>query len=342
MSEVPQPVDWYATLGVAPEATESELRTAWRLLARALHPDAAGDEEAAERFAHAREAWENLSDPARRASHDSAREAFAERVAPLPSGFVERVVGVLRPEPRRGRDLRCELEVPAELAITGGAREVQVPGLQGCEACRGTGLARGARPLCCRRCGGRCFVVTRPVLRATSEPCPRCDAAGWEPERACAPCGGRGRREGLIMVTVEVPAGVRSGRVLRLPRRGLPGEGAAEAGDLQVVVRVADGPWVVEGDDWTATLEVPFWLALAGGAAEALTPWGARVVQLPRGTAEGALLRLAGLGVGRRGDGYLAVRFTWPRQLQSDEGEALRRWGEAVAAREARDGAVVG
>ena len=74
MSEVPQPVDWYATLGVAPEATESELRTAWRLLARALHPDTAGDEEAAERFAHAREAWENLSDPAR-------RKLLAERAA---------------------------------------------------------------------------------------------------------------------------------------------------------------------------------------------------------------------------------------------------------------------
>ncbi len=323
-------VDWYAVLGVRPEATEAELRAAWRAVARALHPDTTPGEAAADRFQLAREAWGLLGDASRRATHDAACRAYADAVAPLPAGLVERLVGVRAPEAASGQDLRCQLDIPAALAVTGGERALTLPGRRACGDCGETGLAPRGRPLVCGRCGGRGFIVTRPVLRATSEPCPACDAAGWVPERACEGCGGRGELEAERRVIVPIPPGVATGVTLRVAGAGLRGPGRGPPGDLLVAIRVAPGPWEVRGTDWTGPLEVPFWLALTGGALDAETPWGTRRIAIPASTAEGTLLRLSGLGVGRRGDGYLRVAYGWPAALSREQAEALRVWGEAV------------
>jgi molecular chaperone DnaJ len=175
-------------------------------------------------------------------------------------------------------------------------------------------------------------------LRATSVPCGACDAAGWVPEHACAGCGGRGAVAAERAIEVVIPAGLRAGATVTVAGAGLPARGRGQAGDLRVVLDLAPGRWEVAGTDWTGPVEVPFWLALAGGTWEADTPWGPRVVALPPGTREGAVLRLGGLGVGRQGDGFLIVRLRWPERLTPDERSALRQWGEGVIAREAAAG----
>jgi molecular chaperone DnaJ len=330
------PVDWYAVLGVAPDAAEGDLRAAWRGLARALHPDAHGaDPTVASRFQLAREAFERLSDPAARAAHDAARRHFAEAVAPLPRGLVERVFGARGPEAGRGEDWRCTLTLPASAAVTGAERAVSLPGQVRCARCDGTGLAAADRPVLCGGCGGRCFEVRRPVLRVQGEPCQRCDAVGWVPDIGCAGCAGRGHVTGERTVEVRIPPGLQAGDVVRVAGAGGAGRGGAPPGDLRVVVAFSGEGLEVSGDDWTAPIRVPFWVAVAGGLREFGTPWGPRLVQIPAGTREGALLRLAGLGVGRRGDGYLRVVLAWPEALTGSEADALRAWGEGVEGREA-------
>jgi molecular chaperone DnaJ len=329
------PIDWYAVLGVAPDAADGALREAWRELARRWHPDRAGNGAAARhRFELVQAAWGALGDAERRAAHDATRARFADRVAPLPAGIIERTVGVRRPDLSPGRNRRCRLTVEAFDVITGCQRTLLLPGEGPCGDCGGSGLAPLGRPHLCTRCGGRCFVAVRPVLRAVGEPCPACDAAGWEPHPACAGCGGSGRREVEVSLTVEVPAGAKSGAIITVPGHGERGRGGAPAGDLEVQLDVASGgPYKVRGKDWEAEVEIPFWRALVGGPHEVRTPWGARVVKLPPRTEAGELLCLSGLGVGREGDGYLRVRVRWPEDLSSEEMAELVAWGEKVEGR---------
>lgn len=186
----------------------------------------------------------------------------------------------------------------------------------------------------CRRCGGRAFVVTRPVLRAVGEPCPGCDAGGWEPDPPCASCAGTGEVEVDVSVVVDVPAGVVDGAVLVIAGFGERGVGGVPRGDLEVCVEIQpDGPYRLRGKDWESDAVIPFWRALAGGPFEVQTPWGRRVLKLPPRTEGGELLCLSGLGVGREGDGYLRVRLGWPEALSEAEIAALVAWGEGVEAR---------
>jgi molecular chaperone DnaJ len=334
------PVDWYAVLGVAPDADLETMRDAWRALARVWHPDRSGASEAGRHRFHAvQSAWQVLGQPERRALHDAERRHWADRVAPLPRGFIERLVGVRPSEPERGRNRRCRVVLGGAEVITGRRVTLELPTLTDCQECGGTGLHALGMPVLCDRCGGRCFEVHRPVLRAVGAPCERCDAAGWVPKPPCRACQGRGRRTVDAPVSFDLPGGLRDGARVVVRGLGEPGRGGAEAGDLEVDVSIEPGaPWRIEGADWFGECEVPFWRALAGGRVEVATPWGPRIVRLPAGTCEGERLCLEGLGVERRGDGFLAVRLRWPDDLDDEEIAALVRWGEAVEARRAHGG----
>ncbi len=331
------PVDWYAVLGVEPEAPDASLREAWRVLARRWHPDRAGNgAEARHRFELVQAAYRAVGDPEGRAAHDAARRRFADAVAPLPAGLIERLVGVRRPDLAPGRNRRCRLTVDAVDVITGCQRCIVLPGEGPCGACGGSGLGALGRPRLCDRCGGRAFVVVRPVLRAVGEPCPACDAAGWRPDPPCSRCAGAGREARDVSVEVEVPAGAADGAILLVPGHGEPGAGGAAAGDLEVRLEVRPGgPYVVRGKDWEADVDIPFWRALVGGPFEVATPWGPRVLKLPPRTEAGERLCLPGLGVGHEGDGFLRVRVRWPEDLNKDEMDELVAWGERVEARRA-------
>jgi len=286
---------------------------------------------ARDHFEAVQNAYEVLGSEEARIAHDAARRSYADQVAPLPAGLVERFIGVRRSEAPLGRNRLYRLTVSSRDAITGDKYEIDLPDAVSCRPCGGTGLAPMGRPVLCDVCGGRCFSVVRPVLRAVGEPCERCHAAGWVPNRPCEDCQGSGSVAGVRVVTVAVPAGIADKAQLRLSGHGEAPPSGGDRGDLIVAVDLADGDYRVAGDDWEADAGIPFWRALAGGPWTVQTPWGERVIKLHQGTRDGDLLCLAGLGVGKRGDGYLRVTCIWPTALTRAERDSLVAWGEALS-----------
>lgn len=341
--------DYYAVLGVPPEASREQIKRRFRNLARDSHPDAnPGDPEAEARFRDIAEAYEVLSDPQRRAAYDRGERlgdlfsTFAgfDDLLDLFFGSAGMRGGFGQPTgPAGGRDVSAVLEIDLEEAAFGTSREMSFPLSVQCEDCSGSGAATGTSPITCTRCGGSGAIrVTRRGLLGSLmsvAPCDRCGGAGQIIEQPCAVCRGNGIVSGVRNVEVDVPAGVTDRARLRLTGQGESGRRNAPAGDLFVEVRVRPHEtFQRDGDDLRYRLPVTMVQAALGAELEVpLIEGGTSTVTIPAGTQHGAGLRMSGKGMSRlngRGRGDLVVEavIEIPEDLSSEEEEALRRFAE--------------
>lgn len=347
--------DLYELLGVAPGATDEEIKGSYRKLARQLHPDANPDDpSAAERFKEVARAYEVLSDPEKRARYDRFGEAGIDGAGgggdPFGGGlgdifeaffggsspFGGGVRGPVGPQP--GPDLEVVATVPFEHAVFGAQVPVEVRTAVPCDTCEATGAAPGTTVATCPECGGAGQVrqVRQSILgqMVTAAPCRRCGGRGEVVPQPCADCRGEGRRVEERTYTVDVPAGVDSGATLRLSGRGAVGVRGGPAGDLYVHLKVTPHHrFTREGDDLRHLLHLSVAQAALGAHLPFETLDGEEDLVVPQGTQTGHVFRLRGRGVphlrGRgRGDLLVEVVVDTPTDLSDEEAALLRRLAE--------------
>ena len=353
------PADYYEVLGVERTATETEIKKAFRRLARQLHPDVnKEDPDAEEKFKEAAEAYEVLADPERRRTYDTyGHEGLRQGgFSPHATGGIEDILsalfgqgdspfgdifgGMRRSGPAPGGDIGVEVEIGLDDVVTGVKREVVFDSVATCEHCRGNGAEPGTPIRTCETCGGAGQI--RQVRRSAfgqlvqTSACPTCGGAGKIPEQPCEQCGGAGRQRRERTWEVDVPAGIESGQRIRIGGAGHAGEPGAPSGDLYVLVTVADDErFERRGDDLVTTLEVPATLAMVGGTMQVETLEGEREVKVPAGSQTGETQRLKGLGLpslrnGRRGSQYVLFDIVVPRKLSRKQRDLANQLHESL------------
>lgn len=344
--------DYYEILGVNRDASSTEIKKAFRKLARDNHPDANPDDPAAEaRFRLAAEAYEVLSDSGRRARYD---RGDAMDLGDLLSGLgsfddILRSVfgegglfgtgGRRATAQPRGRDVRVRLDVDLDEAAFGSVHDVQFRAAVACATCAGSGARPGSHEETCVTCGGagQVRVARRSMFGSvmTVTACGTCSGAGRVIPDPCETCIGLGVTEGMREVSVEVPQGVSDGTRLRINREGEAGIRGAPPGDLYVEMSVRPHElFARQGDDLVYRLQVGVAQAALGAEVEVpLLDGQSTKVQIEPGTQPAEVLRLRGEGVGRlgrrgRGDLFVRIEVEVPRSLSPAERELLRRYAE--------------
>jgi molecular chaperone DnaJ len=347
--------DYYEVLGVSRDAEASELKSAYRKVAMASHPDRnPGDPQAAERFKEASEAYAVLSDPEKRARYD--RFGHAGVSGPGAGGFpgfdpsvfgdFSDLFGELfgfgvgggGSRQTAGSDLVYRLEILFREAAFGAQAPLVLSRLEPCETCSGSGAEPGSRPRTCPACGGRGRQRFSQGFLSVTRPCGGCRGEGRVLDRPCRDCRGDGRRRASRNLEIRIPAGVETGSRLRLAGEGDAGPNGGPAGDLYVIVTVADDEvFEREGDDVVLRMELPFPTLVLGGEVEIPTLEGPEKIKVSAGTPAGSEIRLRGKGFGRlgaRGRGDLVVRagVLVPSSPSADERELLRKYAELTNA----------
>jgi len=337
--------DYYEILNVPPDATQEEIKQAYRRLAREYHPDVRREDPAAEeRFKEINEAYQVLSDPEKRAQYDRMLRGGLEPIPEefgFPSPFEDlfdaffgrvRTGPAREPGPERGADLRVDLEISLEEAAHGTERTIEVTRLETCPACFGTGAERGGGPTTCPTCGGtgQTRFSQRTVFGTFTQitTCRRCGGRGRILRNPCTRCRGAGRVETTRQLVVSVPAGVEDGSRLRLVGEGEAGRRGGPRGDLYVVVRLAPHPvFERRGLDLFCTVPISMTQAALGDEVEIPTLDGPQPVTVPAGTQPGAVLTLKGKGMpsldGRRGDLHVRFEVQIPKHLSREERRVL-------------------
>jgi molecular chaperone DnaJ len=338
--------DLYAILGVSADASQDDIKRAYRQLARQLHPDVSGAPDAEERFKQVSAAYEILSDPAKRRQYDLYGQGGGSQQFPFgdvsdifeaffgPGTFGQRRRSQRRSRSQRGEDLSVGVRLSFEESVFGVHREVEVARLEACDRCAGSGAEPGTQPTRCANCGGTGQVqdLRRSIFGTvmTAQPCPVCGGTGEQVLSPCSMCRGEGRVRGSTVVPVDVPAGVSEGLELHVSGAGNAGRAGGRPGDLYLSLSVEPSPvFDRRGQDLFATLDVSVPQVALGVDLEVETVDGAERVKIPAGTASGTVLRLRGHGVpnlGRRGRGdlFLTVHVETPRDLSGRERELLR------------------
>ncbi|MGH2499251.1 MAG: molecular chaperone DnaJ [Candidatus Limnocylindria bacterium] len=325
--------DHYATLGVSRDASEDDIRTAYRRLARQYHPDVNGAADAAARFKEITEAYEVLADPQRRQRYDMFGNGDGLGGFGIDDLFNTFFGGDLRRRergPARGADLRLQLEIDLVDAVRGGERVVAVPRLEACERCDGRGAEPDSPVSSCATCGGRGEVrqVQQSVFGrfVNVSTCPRCGGAGRVVDRPCHQCRGEGRMRRDREVAVTIPAGIDDGQQLRVAGQGEAGLRDGPQGDLYVLIRLKEHRlFRREGDDLVHVLRVSPAQAALGDEVEVPTIDGSTArVRIPAGAQHGQVVRLRGkgvphLGTSGRGDELVYLSVAVPRTLSKEE-----------------------
>jgi molecular chaperone DnaJ len=352
--------DYYKILGVGKNASEEEIKKAYRRLARRYHPDRnSGDKKAEERFKEVSQAHDVLSDPEKRKAYDRGTGPFGFNVPgggfdPGSFGGVGDILSNLfgsgagaggtgsRGGVRggraqsRGRDLETEVSLSFDQAVEGAQVSLTVPTSQPCPTCRGTGAKPGTSPKVCPVCGGRGIESQSQGIFSISQPCSNCHGTGTVIEDPCPSCGGTGAKRGTRRLRVNIPAGVREGSRIRLAGKGEPGPRGSEPGDLYVITRVAPSPVFKRVGD-NLEVEVPLTIpeAIQGGVIEVPTLRGSKRLRVARGTKHGTVQRLRGEGpprIGGKGRGDIHYRFVIevPDSLSAEQSEAVDRLSRVI------------
>jgi molecular chaperone DnaJ len=345
----------YKTLGVAKNASEEEIKKAYRKLARKYHPDRnSGDAAAEEKFKEVQGAYDTLSDPEKRKEYDSGGmfSGFGGGQGPFAGGqaggfagadlgdifssIFSRGGGQARQQQIRGRDLETEVRLSFDQAVNGAQISVTVPKSGRCQTCHGSGAKPGTAPITCPRCEGRGIDAQSQGFFSISQPCPQCGGAGQIIEEPCPTCGGSGLTQQTKRYKVNIPAGVKNGTRIRLAGKGEDGPRGGPPGDLFVTTRVASSPVFKRLDNGNLEVAVPISIpeALRGGTIEVPTLDGTKKIKVAPGTKHGSLQRLRGEGPPRpkgRGRGDIRYRFEIevPDELSEEQSEAAEKLAEA-------------
>jgi molecular chaperone DnaJ len=342
------PRNYYEILGVRPEATEAELKKAFRSLAMQSHPDRnPGDKQAEERFKEINEAYGVLSDPDKRAHYDRFGTAPGTGSGPnFDAGFgslfediFENFLGGSgrgrRTRAARGEDLQYELKITLEEAAAGLETKVQIPRLETCEVCRGTGSEPGTRKVACESCGGRGEIRMSHGFLTVARPCPRCMGEGQINKSPCKACRGEARLRAERLLSVKIPPGIEDGMQLRLSGEGSGGLNGGPPGDLYVAVHVGAHPMFARnGSDLYCELPVSF-PQLALGTELDVPVLGDRAkLKIPAGSQPGQVLKLRGRGMPRlrdrgHGDACYRLLLEVPSKLNAGQREALEAFEAA-------------
>ena len=347
---------FYDVLGVSQDADAESLKRAYRRLARQYHPDVNKEPGAEDRFKEIGRAYEVLSDPQTRARYDQFGEAglggasgmpegadmggFADLFETFFSGFGggmgAAAPGARRRGPRQGDDLRLDLSIPFQEAVSGTEREVQIRHLETCASCGGSGARAGSGPSTCGTCGGAGQVrrATRTPFGSFTQvaPCPACEGTGQVIADPCTACGGQGLQQVRKKLRINIPAGVDSGTRLRVAGEGNAGQRGGPSGDLYVFLSVQPHPHL-QRDGVTIHSEVTlnYLQAILGDTIEVETVDGHEQLQIPAGTQPGTVLTLANKGMPRlgnpvaRGNHQFSVKVQLPTRLSGEERELLEQ-----------------
>lgn len=339
----------YDTLGVSKSATQDELKTAYRTLARKHHPDANPDNpEAEERFKEVSHAYDVLGDSAKRAEYDAEQaNPFRARGAGAAGGagagragfgdFADLFGQVFNrggggPVERRGADVEVEVRISFDQAMQGAQVPIAIDKRETCAQCQGSGARPGTTSVICPECRGRGVKGRNVGGFSLNQPCPRCGGAGTIVEDPCPACAGVGSRPERKRYQVKIPAGARDGTKVRLRGKGQAGPPGGDPGDLYVITRVEpSGRFERRGDDLVLDVPITFAEAAMGAKVQIPTLNGNVKLTVPAGTSDGRQLRVPGKGApvlnqDRHGDLIARLRITVPEALTKPQREALERF----------------
>ena len=341
----------YAELGVPRNASQADIKKAYRKLAREFHPDRnPGDSKAEDRFKRISEAYETLSDTDKRRQYDAVgdrpaggpqfdaagfRDAGGIDLSDLLGGIFRGRRGGEGPRAaaERGNDLQVGVTVTFADSLAGARLTIPLDRLGPCTVCNATGAKPGTSPTICPECRGRGVKAHSQGFFSLSAPCDRCGGAGTIIEHPCETCRGEGRVRQTKRYVVRIPAGVKDGQRIRLPGKGEAGRHGGPSGDLFVQVSVEPSEiFTRRGDDVIVDVPVLFVEAAAGATIEVPTPDGDSVrLKVAAGTNDGVLLRVKGRGApvagdsDRRGNLLARVRIVVPKKLTKAQRDALDR-----------------
>jgi molecular chaperone DnaJ len=348
--------DYYEILGVARNASEQDIKSAYRKLALKYHPDRnPGDHTAEERFKEAAEAYSVLGDSDKRARYDRFGHAGVAGAAGGPGGpgFNADIFsdfsdilgdffgfggfgGGRRGGPARGADLRFDLEISFEESYSGTETTIQIPRDESCETCKGSGAAPGTSRETCPQCRGTGQLRYQQGFLVVARTCGQCGGAGQIVKTPCTTCRGTGHVTRDRRVTVRIPPGIADSQRLRLHGEGEHGAGGGPTGDLYVVVHVrSHDVYHRDGDDLYVDVPVPFHIMALGGSFKVDGPAGPLEVDVSAGTAGGTLVGFRGKGMpsvaGRgRGAFYVRLNIDVPKKLTKEQKKLVEELRKAM------------
>jgi molecular chaperone DnaJ len=359
--------DYYDVLGVPKNATEDDIKKAYRKLAMKHHPDrnqGDGAKKSEDHFKEGKEAYEMLSDAQKRAAYDQYghagvdpnmggrggpggegmggfAEAFGDIFGDIFGGAGGQRRGAGGQQIYRGGDLSYAMEITLEEAALGKETQIRIPSWENCETCHGTGAKPGTSPKVCSTCNGAGTVHMRQGFFSIQQTCPHCHGTGKIIPEPCTTCSGQGKIKKTKTLEVKIPAGINEGMRIRSASNGEPGTNGGPAGDLYIEIRIKQHDiFERDGDDLHCTVPVLMTTAALGGGIEVPTLGGKAEIDLPEGTQHGKTFRLRGKGIkGVRssypGDLYCHVSVETPvkltehqRKLLKDIDDSFRKGGE--------------
>ncbi len=353
--------DYYDVLGVPRNATDEDIKKAYRKLAMKHHPDrnqGDGAKKSEESFKEAKEAYEMLSEPQKRAAYDQYGHAgvdpnaggfrgagaegfggFAEAFGDIFGDIFGGAGGARRgggQQVYRGSDLSYAMEITLEEAAHGKDTQIRIPSWENCDTCSGSGAKPGTSAKTCTTCNGGGTVHLRQGFFSIQQTCPQCHGSGRIVPEPCTACSGQGKIKKTKTLEVKIPAGIAEGMRIRSAGNGEPGTNGGPNGDLYIEIRIKQHDvFERDGDDLHCTVPVGLTTAALGGSVEVPTLGGKAEIDLPEGTQHGKTFRLRGKGVkGVRssypGDLYCHISIETPVKLTEHQRKLLRELDDSL------------
>jgi molecular chaperone DnaJ len=340
--------DYYDILGVSRDASDAEIKKAFRKLAMECHPDRnPGEKKAEEKFKEVNEAYSCLSNPEKRDNYDrfGTPEGVGTGFGPFGGGFGDifedvfgdffgTFTGRRRARPTKGHDLRYDLDMTLMEAAFGTEKDIEIPKWENCGECNGSGSAPGKGPTTCSHCKGKGQIRFQQGFFSISKTCHKCGGTGQIITDPCKVCEGHGKVKKLKSIHVKVPAGVDAGSRLRMSGEGEIGFHGGPPGDLYIILNVEEHPFFKrEGNNLYCDIPLSFPQAALGAEIEVPTLEGISKLKIPSGTPSGRIFFLKGKGIQRlgghgKGDQIVRIYIDVPKKLTQKQKELLEEFAQ--------------
>jgi molecular chaperone DnaJ len=344
--------DYYEVLGVTKTASDQEIKTAYRRLAKKYHPDVSTEENAESKFKEVQEAYDVLSDSSKRQQYDTFGHQANNGQGFNSQGFDFDINDIFSSffgggggfggrntnRPRKGQDLQRRMSVSFEESIFGGKRKINVTAHDECPTCHGTGAYSKDDVKACSRCNGRGTVIVEQQTlfgrSRTQTTCPVCNGSGKEVTKHCTTCHGDGHVTVNKDIEVSIPKGIDTGQQIRLEGYGNKGHNGGPAGDLYILFEVNKSPlYERHGDDLVMEMPITFVQAVLGDSVKIPTPYGDVKLKIPSGTQSKTTFRLRGKGAPnvrtkRTGDLHVIINVVTPEKISKQQAKLFEQLGK--------------